>query len=255
MSFDHAVDSDLLWLRSGLIAGWKQVAGTVVLMLGSGIIFGLFYGLRHPAGAFVAMMNDRFLIENGAVEAPLLGLFLLVLHGRGWKPRDLRLRIGWLSTLGGLGLLLLTYLSICIVLLPLVFLTHVLHGTLLGGWLSFLTPHGFSIKLGSIHLSWGVIIIFTFLNAFYEELIYMSYLFNECAAKAGPGIALLATILVRLSIHTYQGTEHVVQMGIWSLIFGLWYWSGKKVWPLVAAHAGIDLISLGALKVLFGPGA
>lgn len=221
-------------------------------MLGSAIIFGLLYGLRHRTGAFVALFEDRFLVQSGTIEAPLLGLFLLVLRGRGWIPRDLRLRIGWHSTLGGIGLWLLTYVGIYVILFPLTFLAHAFHGTPFGSWLFSLIPHTFQVQRGSVHLNWVVIISITFLNAFYEELIYMSYFFNQCAAKAGPGIALVLTMLVRLAIHTYQGTEHVLQLGIWSLMFGLWYWWGRKVWPLIVAHASIDLISLGVLKILFG---
>ncbi|MCE0496945.1 MAG: CPBP family intramembrane metalloprotease [Methylacidiphilales bacterium] len=251
-AFQHA---DRIWLRPELIAPWIRVAVTVVLMLGSGIIFGLVYGQTHHSGDFIAMMNDKALVRNGTIEAPLLGLFLLVLRRRGWTRADFRVGIGWLASLEGLGLLALTYVSLLCVLLPLIVLDFAWRDSVLGHWARSIVPHTMPLSHGSVHLSWTVIIACTVLNAFYEEIVYMGYFFNECAAKRGPWMAVVATVLLRLAVHSYQGSEHILQIGVWSLVFGLWYRWGGKVWPLILAHAAIDLFSLGALKILFGNGS
>ena len=71
-------------------------------------------------------------------------------------------------------------------------------------------------------LRWALI-AGTVLNAFYEELVYMGYGFNLWAAKYGPRTAVLFSILARLSIHTYQGAEHLLPIAVWAVIFGVWY--------------------------------
>jgi membrane protease YdiL (CAAX protease family) len=243
-----------VWLRPGLIASWVQIAATVFLMLGSGIIFGLIYGQTHRSGDFIAMMNDKALVRNGTIEAPLLGLFLLVLRRRGWTRTDLRIKIGWSASLDGLKLLVLTYVTLLGVLLPVALLALNSPHSPLGDWVKSLVPHTMPLGRGSVHLSWTVIIACTVLNAFYEEIVYMGYFFNQCAAKRGPWTAVVATVLLRLAVHTYQGSEHILQIGVWSLVFGLWYRWGGKVWPLILAHVAIDVFSLGALKILFGNG-
>ncbi|HUB68217.1 MAG TPA: CPBP family glutamic-type intramembrane protease [Candidatus Methylacidiphilales bacterium] len=245
-----------VWLPSHLIDSWRRIAVTVFLMLGHGVIFGLIYGLTHHSGDFfTALLNDKALARNAVFESSLLGLFFLVLHQRKWTAANFRVRIGWSATMESIGLLGLTYGSLLGFTLPLVLLDFSLLHSSLHPWIHSLLPHTIPLIRGKVHLSWAVIIIGTVLNAFYEELVYMGYFFNQCAAKRGPWMAVAATILLRLAVHTYQGTEHILQIGIWSVVFGFWYrWSGK-VWPLILAHAMIDLISLGALKVLFGGAA
>jgi membrane protease YdiL (CAAX protease family) len=246
--------ADRVWLRPELTASWRRIAVTVFLMLGHGVIFGFIYGLTHHSGDFAALINDKFLVRNAAFEGPLLGLFLLVLHQRGWTAADFRVRIGCSSSAEGISLLVLTYVTLLGLMLPISMLDFSLRNSPLHPWIHSLMPHTLPLIHGSVRLSWATIIVCTVLNAFYEELVYMGYFFNQCAAKQGPWMAVVATIFLRLSVHTYQGTEHIVQIGIWSVVFGFWdKWSGK-VWPLILAHAIIDLITLGALKVLFGGG-
>jgi membrane protease YdiL (CAAX protease family) len=252
MSAAAPTPADRPWLRPELVAPWGVVAALVFLMLGAGIISGFVYGQTHRSGDFIAMMNDRGLVKNSSIEAPFLGLFLLVLGRRGWTPADFRVRIGWLSSLEGLGLLALTYGCLLGVMMPLLLIAHFLPHSTLGIWAGSIVPHTLPLTRGSIQLSWAVIIPCTVLNAFFEELVYMGYFFNQCAAKLGPWTAVAATILLRLSVHTYQGTEHLLQIGVWSLVFGLWYRFGGKVWPLILAHVIIDLLSLGALKIISG---
>jgi membrane protease YdiL (CAAX protease family) len=148
-------------------------------------------------------------------------------------------------------LLALTYVTLLAVMFPVTLLALVAPE---GSWIHALIPHTLRLTPISVHLSWVTIVVFTVLNAFYEELVYMGYFFNQCAAKRNPEMAVVATVLLRLAVHTYQGTEHVLQIGVWSVVFGLWYRWGGKLWPLILAHIGIDVLSLGALKILCGAG-
>lgn len=60
------------------------------------------------------------------------------------------------------------------------------------------------------------------------------------------------TAFIRLIVHSYQGTEHILQIGFWSLLFGVWYRYQGKLWPLILAHFLIDLLSLSLFKIMFG---
>jgi membrane protease YdiL (CAAX protease family) len=247
-SDDYIAQPDEPWLRPELVASWRWIAAMVTILLGPGIIIGAAYGLTHETGDFLGMIRDRPFIANGAYEAAMLGLFLLVLKRRGWTPADLKFRISALTTLQGFGLTLITYFTLVVFMMGLLAIVAVVHPA----WIAALTPKLPGLHAGSIELSWPVIITFTLVNAFYEELVYMTLLFNQTAAKAGVAWAVTATIGARLLIHTYQGTSHAGQIGVWAVVFALGYVRCKSVWPLIVAHATIDLISLSALKLIYG---
>jgi membrane protease YdiL (CAAX protease family) len=239
-------------IRPALIVPWWEIMMVAVPMLGVGIVVSAFYGLTHPAGSFYLLISDRFFLLNGGFQSFMLAGFLFFLRKRGWKPEDLRVRMGWITSLRGLELLVFTYGGFLAVTefsrlmiwmmgpTPYVFLAHLF------------VPAHLAIPKGGFHLSWITLIVFTMLNAFYEELVYMGYGFNLWAAKYGPRTAVLFSILARLSVHTYQGSEHILPIGVWAVIFGVWYRYHRAVWPLILAHAMIDLISIGLLKVMYG---
>ena len=239
-------------LRSELIVPWWHVLAVSLAMLGFGILFSAYFGLTHPSGSFYLLFSDRFFLINGAFQAMMLAAFLFYLHRRGWRPPDFRIGLGWFTTLQGLELLLFTYGGFYLLRL----LSRVMIALLGPAPYAFLAalfvPVHIAIPPDGFHIHWIVMIVFTVLNAFYEELVYMGYGFNLWAAKYGPRTAILFSLLARLSIHTYQGTEHLLPIFVWSLIFGIWYRYRRKVWPLILAHLLIDIISLGLLKVMHG---
>ena len=107
-------------------------------------------------------------------------------------------------------------------------------------------PNG--IHLAAITMVAGLVI-----NAFYEEIVYMGYGFNLWAAKYGPRTAVLFSILARLAIHTYQGTEHLFYIAAWATLYGIWYRYHRNLWHLIFAHFMIDLITFTLLKHAYPP--
>ena len=95
-----------------------------------------------------------------------------------------------------------------------------------------------------------MLILFSILNAYFEELVFMGYAFNQFAAKRGPAIALGAVLALRIAVHAYQGFAHAAGIGAVFLIFGLWYWTTRRLGSLIVAHALIDIGSLGLLKAV-----
>jgi membrane protease YdiL (CAAX protease family) len=119
-------------------------------------------------------------------------------------------------------------------------------------FLSFITANVPHIKPHSIHVGWIVLISSMILNAFFEELTCMGFFFNQVAARQGPLAALLATVLLRMSCHIYQGPIHMLGIGVVFLIYGLAYWYTKNLWPLILSHALLDLVSTSLVKVIYG---
>lgn len=245
-------DGKTPWLRADLVAPWWKIINVVIVMLGVGIISGALYGTRHGSGDFYQRINDHYLIRDGIFESGFLAAFLVFLRWRGWMPADFRMRLGWRTTLAGIGLFALTILSAYLVTHTAFILAAVLDGTILGKFMLIFLPTHFGVQPGSIHLHWIVIFVFTFLNAFYEELVYMGYVFNQWAQKYGVQKAVWFTIALRMGVHIYQGSEHILQIGVWSIIFGVWYGREGKLWPMILAHALIDLLSLSLFKIQFG---
>jgi membrane protease YdiL (CAAX protease family) len=254
MIFTYANDpgADDTPIRPALIVPAWVILGVAAAMLGWGAAFGAWYGMTHPPGAFYLLFSDHFFLFNGVFQSSALAAFLFYLHRRGWKPADLGVRMGWITTLRGLELLVFTYGGFFALAETSRFVVWILAPTP-GGWIaSLFVPRHVPVPAEGIHITWIVLIVFTVLNAFYEEIVYMGYGFNLWAAKYGPRTAVLLSILARMVVHTYQGTEHILPIALWATIFGVWYRYHRAVWPLILAHLMIDLVSVGLLKVMYG---
>lgn len=240
------------WLRPELVAPWWKIVNVLIVMLGVGIVSGAIYGIKHTSGDFYLMISDHYLVRDGFFQSSFLCGLLFFLKWRGWKPSDFRVHLGWLTSLHGIALFFLTCVGLLIVIKSAFALAYLFQGTLVEGFIRIFLPINYGVPPGSIHLHWITIFSFVLLNAFYEEIVYMGYAFNQWAQKYGAWSAFFFTLAFRMGVHIYQGSEHILQIGIWSIIFGLWYKYQGKLWPLVLAHALIDLYSFGLLKLEFG---
>ncbi len=218
-------------------------------MFGIGILSGALYSTNHASGDFYQKFSDHYFLRDGFLESAFLAGFLFYLHRCGWKPSDFRFHRNWRTTLSGVGLFVLTVLSSFLVVHTAFHLARLLDGTVWGQFILIFLPVHYEVPHGALQLHWTTILAFTFLNAFYEEIVYLGYAFNQWAQKYGAGKAFLFTFALRMGVHIYQGSEHILQIGVLSLIFGLWYWRQGKLWPLVLGHALIDLMSLGLFKM------
>jgi membrane protease YdiL (CAAX protease family) len=239
------------WLRPELVASWREIAVVLFFLLAPFAGMSAWAAARGSQAHYVQhLLSDRALSLNGALESAILGLGLVYLHRRGWRPVDLRIRPGFLSSVESLGLMPLAFAANTTVvfgLLVVLFLTQKSEPNFFRFILEQ-SPQLTHLELGQ--LSWSVMIVAMVLNAFLEEIICTSYAFNQFAAKRGPLVALLLVVLLRMACHTYQGPVHMLGIGAVFFVFGAWYWWRRNVWTLIFAHALIDLGSLGAVKLL-----
>jgi membrane protease YdiL (CAAX protease family) len=241
-------NSDPQWLRPELVASWREII--VVLALATGIfVASSGWAAAHGSSGryFNLLLTNGRLLDNLALESAILGLFLLYLRRRGWSPADLRIQPGLVGTLTAFPLLLAMFAANMVtvtVAYVIAFCLQTKYATLL----QFFTANAPHLELHSVHLSWIVLIVAVVFNAFFEEIICTSYMFNQFAAKRGPLIALLLTVIVRMGYHTYEGPLHVLGIGAVFLVVGACYCWTRNVWPLIVAHALVDLASMAALK-------
>jgi membrane protease YdiL (CAAX protease family) len=130
-------------------------------------------------------------------------------------------------------------------------------------------------------VSWTTIVAGSVINPFYEEIFVCGYVIavlTEGHAKAivaparalaegeieamgmesmtaAPGVAAQAVSLtaavnisaaIRLSYHLYQGAAGVLSIVPIGLLFGYWFVRTRQLWPLIVAHAILDLVGLAA---------
>jgi membrane protease YdiL (CAAX protease family) len=244
-------DNSSAFLRPALIVSWREIAGVLFVLLAPFALVSALGATHGSQSRYVQeFLSDRVLLLNGAAEASILGLGLIYLHWRGWTPADLRIRPSWSSSLQGVALGPLALIANGVVVFS-VFIVLFLCQSRYHTFLQFVlanSPH--MQNLSAKHLSWTVLLGAMVLNAFLEEIICTAYAFNEFAARRGPGFALGLTVLMRMACHTYQGFVHCLGIGAVFFVFGLWYWRTRNLWTLIFAHALIDSISLGSLKLL-----
>lgn len=90
------------------------------------------------------------------------------------------------------------------------------------------------------YLVW--IIVFT-TNSFFEEGIYVGYLYKRLE-RYNRGIFLVVTTALRIIIHLYQGLGNVVMHAMVAVIFGTYYIGYRKLAPLIIVHTILNLITL-----------
>jgi membrane protease YdiL (CAAX protease family) len=239
------------WLRPVLLRSWTEFVIVAALLMALPIRSSTSAALQGSSGDFVQLLlNNNHLLGTIFVEAALLSVFLFYLHWRGWRPADFRLRIGFLSSVQGLGLLAAAYLAAMLTLFTMIGLAYEFNASShFSSFLVKMTPH---ITRGSIHVSWAVVIVSMVVNAFMEELVCMGYIFNQLAARWGPGVALAITVFLRAACHTYQDPIHLAGIVALFSVFGAGYWYMRKLWPLVLAHMLLDIGSISAIKLLLG---
>jgi len=240
------------WLRPELVAPWWEIVLVLIVLIGAFAGRSTYMALHGSSGHYINLLltNSR-LLNSLAGESVILTLMLFYLHRRGWKPTDFKIRPDWWSSLQGFGLFIAVTVGNSVTVIGLFVLIFALQ-TQYSQFLAYLMANSPHLEHHSIEVGWTVLIFSMILNAFFEEMTCMGYAFNQFAAKHGPLFALLLTVLLRMSCHSYQGPVHMLGIGVVFTLFGLCYWHTRNLWTLIFAHAALDICSTGFIKLLFG---
>jgi hypothetical protein len=237
----NAEEKAQTWLRPALVASWGEIAAVLIVLVAP-------FALPSSQAAlyilserrlFSSFISDPEMLADAVIEASLLGVLLIYLHWRGWKTADLRIRPGLGATIQGILLAPLQWISSSITWFGAAAVVLYLTGNRL------LVFHLLGLTKSSVlvpdNLSWTVFLWTDLLNAFFEEITYLSYAFNQLAAKRGPRFAMAITLLMRMSCHTYHGPIYIWGNMAVFLVGTLWYWRTRNVWPIIVGHGFLDI--------------
>lgn len=165
-------------------------------------------------------------------ETVIGGALLFFLWARGWSHRAFGAVAYRGDVLAGLGLALAITLWFAF-----------LHWSISKAWPSYFEAMRDSRTLAS-GIKFNTIVGFSLVNGVFEELFVCGYLIRVIGVRYGKWPAIHASVAVRLLYHLYQGADgalHIIPVG---LLFALWFVRERRLWPLMIAHAVLDMTAL-----------
>ncbi|WP_395005649.1 CPBP family intramembrane glutamic endopeptidase, partial [Undibacterium sp.] len=173
--------------------------------------------------------SDNTLAYLILIEFIFGGLALLFLRFCGYSIRELLPRPTWKGSIH--GAILCVFALFTWSLIEPVFSNR------------FLESEPIAIIVSNARPSLIYVIAVSALNGLYEEFFLLGYLVRGFASK-GASFAIGFSIFVRLLYHLYQGPVGAVSVVVIGLVFSLYYWRTRSLWPVVFAHILVDVIGL-----------
>lgn len=215
---------------------WFEV-GLVLLVACGGYFVHSLYLLANGPGAAEPVSNARWTVGIAQEVASLL-LLGYVLSRRGQRLSNLGLR--WSFRDAGVGLLMsgVSYAAYVVGSL----LVQMVHYGAYGSYLKGPTGADFFAHPSVL------VIPFSFLNPFFEELIVRAYLMTEVVELTGSSLLAVAlSVLVQFSYHLYYGWAGAISLSFSFLALSLYYVRARRALPIVVAHAFFDISALARL--------
>jgi membrane protease YdiL (CAAX protease family) len=182
---------------------------------------------KFVQGGSAFLFNDRRVVSTVLIELASLAAASAYLKRRGLLQAVPSFRPSWIGTGLGLGLLLCSWGMYYLCALTLLLATRNPH--LFGG---FHIVHQASLA--------GVLAI-GIVNPIFEELVVVAFVIRVFERHGAP-IAILASAGLRLSYHLYQGPLALASTLPMGLLFAAYYWKKRDLWPLIVAHAFMDVM-------------
>lgn len=90
----------------------------------------------------------------------------------------------------------------------------------------------------------GLFALLSLAAGFGEEIVYRGYLLAILAPLFdGPWTAALVSSMAFAVLHAYQGPVGLVRSGVLGFLFAAAFLLHGSLWPVIAVHAGVDLVS------------
>lgn len=193
----------------------------IVLLLVVGVFVGSWVLSLQGGGndAAIALDNREALATLG-MEGVFALVFVPWLWWRGWRPAMLSAPSGPLDVPRGIVLWFLAYLAL---------------GVVFG--LVSLFQKEVAEPAVKVHLSDLVIVAASILNAVFEELLWLAYGVTALARRIGLRRACIASIVLRTTVHVYEGPLAVLGVLPIGIVFTLYFARTRRVWPVIVAHA------------------
>jgi membrane protease YdiL (CAAX protease family) len=217
--------------RISRLAFWNVVLGTIGVSTASSVRL-----LLDPHVTDAVFSTSRLLRLFG-VEAPIAFACLWFLRQKGWSLEAVTRPIEYLDCLRATGLLLISSLAYVV--------------AWYGSWV--IAPSIVSSAAAAAgHLrgrpEWWAVALVSLTNPLFEEFLYLAFLARVLEAES-PALAVSASTLARVLVHTYQGPFSLLSILPVGLTFSTYYVRSHRVWPPVLAHVAMDMLGLGRLAM------
>jgi CAAX protease family protein len=94
--------------------------------------------------------------------------------------------------------------------------------------------------------SWMAVALVSIVNPVAEEFFYLGFV-ATVLRRESTSYALVASVVVRLAVHLYQGPLAIISIVPAGLVLGSYYLRTNRIWPVIVAHMAMDALSLGRL--------
>lgn len=215
------------------LSGRSEILLTLCVAFGAVIPRSL-GALLNPQNLFerAAPITDRVLSGTVAFELLLLCLLGAFLRARGWTLARLGLKPSWRDSAIGLALAVGAYAAyaglwvITVSLWPNI-------GQIAG-----------AIHLVNSDLTWLSVALVIVVNPVFEEVFECGYVIAALRESRGVTTAINVSAAIRVFCHFYQGVLGVLGVVPVALLFAYWFARTGRLWPLIVAHAILDLAGL-----------
>lgn len=204
-----------------------EFATVILVAFGYFILGGVLTVLTPGARTPISDSGLHSLIVYELIATTALGAFLFV---RGWRLQQLGFTPSLRDTGVGVVLAVAGYASFAAV-------WQISSSSLLG-----LGSESSGLVAPPIRVT--TVLAITVLNPIFEEIFVCGYLITALKTARSPLFAVNISVGVRLLYHLYQGAVGVISIVPLGLIFAHWYARTGRLWPIVIAHAILDLVGL-----------
>jgi uncharacterized protein len=220
------------WLRR--LPDGVEVALTLLVAFGA-IVPRSLAALFEPEGLIARSgppITNAALLGSVIYELLVLGVLGLFLRARGWTFARLGLRPSWGDSALGVPLALGAYFAYALLWLVIV-----------SAW-PRIGQIGAATHLVGAHLRWLNVLLVSAINPVFEEVFVCAYVIAALSERHGATAAINVSAAIRVFCHFYQGVVGVLAIVPMALLFAYWYARTRRLWPLIVAHAILDLAGL-----------
>jgi uncharacterized protein len=182
------------------------------------------------------VLSDRRLLTTLGIEVACTALLLPWLMRRRWIPRRVAGPPAPRDVWRGLGVWLAgaacSYLTVLAI--------HAVDPSVVDT---------FAVRPFSGTISAPMVVLASVINPVFEEFLWLGYGVGALQSRVGLRAACVLSVLLRVSVHLYQGTQVVVGVVPLALFFTWYYARTRRLWPVVVAHAMFDAFALGTVHL------
>ena len=183
-------------------------------------------------GRAAALFDDQRVWTLLAYQLSVAPIIAYILWQRGWAWADFAVRFSVRGVLQGMGLAAVAYmLSKAALLLISPFATASVAPAMAAA------PAAASLPLAGVLLA-------AIVKPFFEEVLVCGYVVQSLRGRFGIALAVNASIALRMSFHLYQGPTAFLNFAVFGLLFTLFYVRTGRLWPLIVAHAILEVVQL-----------